>query len=644
MTSNKPHFCSLGLTWLLAAVATALALTACGGGGGATPAERTGISEAYYPMAIGARWVYDLTETNPAASFVDDTVVTGTRTVGGLTAWVMRDSNPGGDGVAAESYYAKDARAFTYLADNSGASWLTAAMGPFDLMRFDGSFSATPLLERTDVDIGEDLDGDGRNERFDVTVNGVVEGTETFVSNLGRFADTARLRYDVAGTLRLTTGARVPLTEVIRVWRAPGVGALRQTLELTALGVASSQTMELRAFSVNGLAGGLLPPQALLGGLAPGDSDETNPGRPALATDGQRHLLVSNRQTAGGRQWIGQFLGADGRLQGGLDLSAPLGNNTFQPAVASNGSGFLVVTAGDDGLKAQRLNAAGGLVDAYPGLALAADGFSPAVAWGGGTYLVVYLRSGGLYGLRVSPAGAVSSEFLIAPGPAVAGWPALAFDGANFLVAWEAASIPWDPAGADIRAIRVSPQGGLVDVAPIAVSTASEAQTAPQVACDAVNCLVAWVDRRGYPGQSYSFSPGPGDLYGAFVSRAGVVLNGPSATGGLPLAIGVTANAGYPALAFSGSDYVLAWSRGAYVNNPGGPTGIYAVRVALDGTVTPAAPGLVVSGPPPEFSRLHYPVVSATATGVLVAWLQKTELPSARKAIVGTVIRPALAR
>ena len=250
-------------TRILATLALVIAVTACGGGGGggSTPVARTGISEAYYPVATGYRWIYDITQTNPAASFLNETVVTGTRTVGGTTAWVLRDSNPGGDGMAAEGYYTKDARAFTYLGDNSDASWLTAAMGPLELMRFDGNFSTSPLLERRDVDIGEDMDGDGRNERFDVTVTGVVEGIETFVSNLGSFADTARLRYDVAGTLRLTTGATVPVTEVIRVWRAPGVGGLRQTLELTTLGVSTTQTLELRAFSVNGAASGVLARQ-----------------------------------------------------------------------------------------------------------------------------------------------------------------------------------------------------------------------------------------------------------------------------------------------------------------------------------------------------------------------------------------------
>jgi hypothetical protein len=72
---------------------------------------------------------------------------------------------------------------------------------------------------------------------------------------------TSRLRYDVAGTLRLTTGATVPVTEVIRVWRAPGVGGLRQTLELTTLGVSTTQTLELRAFSVNGVESGVLARQ-----------------------------------------------------------------------------------------------------------------------------------------------------------------------------------------------------------------------------------------------------------------------------------------------------------------------------------------------------------------------------------------------
>ena len=105
-----------------------------------------------------------------------------------------------------------------------------------------------------------------------------------------------------------------------------------------------------------------------------------------------------------------------------------------------------------------------------------------------------------------------------------------------------------------------------MDPAPFPVATAAEAQWWPQIACGIPDCLVAWVDRRNYPGQSYSVSPGPGDLYGALVTQDGAIRNG-----SIPIALAVTANAGYLALTFAGTEYVALWSSGAFVNNPGGP-------------------------------------------------------------------------
>lgn len=626
-------------------------LAGCGGGGGGgsapPPAESTGISESYYPVGIGARWAYEVT-ASPADSFIDEMVITGTRLISGVSAWVFSESNPEGDGIAVENYYTKDARAFTYLGDSYTSSWLNSIVSSFDLMRFDGTFSASPLLNRTNVDMGEDLDGDGINERVDVQVNGVVEGYETLVSNLGSFSNTARLRYDITGTVRASTGPTATFAETLHEWRAPAVGSLRQTITMQADGITQSMHLEARGLSVNGVMAGVLAPRELLGGLASADSDTTRPGQPGLASDGTRSLLVSSRQTASGRQWIGQFIGADGLAQNSIEIS-PVTDLWGSPSVAWNGSNYLVITGAGTayGMRAQRVSATGVVLDAYPGTDLAPDGYNRALAAGGGQWLAVYGRTsaqGSLFGRVVSNSGAAGAEFPIATGYAGYDAPAVAFNGENFVVAWETGASSVDPSTTNVYGIRVSPQGTLLDSAPFAISTAPEAQLWPQIACDTANCLVTWLDRRNYPGQSYNFSPGPGDMYGAFVTRSGTVLNGPPATGGIPIATGITANAGYPALAFTGTEYVAAWSRGAFVNNPGGPTGIYAARISTDATVMTSGPGIAVSWTPAFATRHVYPTLAATSSGVLAVWLKNTEVSGTTKSMAGTVIWPKVAR
>lgn len=633
--------------WMLAALLAALIvvqLQGCGGGGGGGgTSERTGIAENYYPVTTGSVWNYDGTSSGSSATYLDEILVTGSRTVSGQNAQVFLESNALDTGVASESYYAKNTRAFTYLGDNSSASWLTAAIGPFEQMRFDGSFSASPLVDKIGTSIGQDFDSDGISELLDVRVTGVVEGYETRATPAGSFSNTARLRYDVSGTVRFSTGISLPVSQTVREWRAPGVGMIAQVLTSSVAGVSSSDTMTLRGLSVNGVVGGVLSPKTIASGLAAADSDVTRPGRPAVATDGTRFLVVTNRQTLSGRQWMAQWVGVDGIVQSSIDLSSPLTNLSWSPAAAWDGTNYLIVT-GAGGLGAQRVNAAGGVIDAYPGTALAADGFNPALAYGSATYLLVYRRSsalGTIYGQLVAPSGVAGTEFVIASNAADYASPAVAFDGSNFLVAWESGVGLAAPQNTNLHAARVSPTGVLLDAVPFAVSQAGEAQTSPQIACDGTNCLISWVDRRNYPGASYSFSPGPGDMYGCFVSKTGVLLNGPANTGGLALATGITANQGYPAIAFTGTEYLLAWSRGAFVNNPGGPTGIFVARVSISGT---AGSAINVSGLPAGATTLPYLALAAGPAGGLVAWLNNTETTGAVKSVNGAIIQPLVSR
>lgn len=631
-------------------------LAGCGGGGGgggdggSSPTEPTGIPETYYPVSVGARWTYEVTSSSSAASYIDDMEITGTRLISGVSAWVFRESNPEGDGVASEDYYAKDARAFTYLGSSPTLDGLDSVIGSYDEMRFDGTFSASPLLSRTNVDIGLDLDGDGVNDKLDAQINGVVEGYETLVTNLGSFSNTARLRYDFTGSFKLSSAGTVPFSETLLEWRAPAVGAIRQSLQTNVLGSTEYDTIESQGFSVNGMVAGVLAPRELLGGLASADSDTTRPGRPGLASDGTRFLLVSNRPTATGRQWIGQFVSADGQPQGAVEIS-PSPDLWGPPSVAWNGSAYLVITdAGNAfGMRAQRISGTGDVLDPYPGIDLAPDASSRALAAGGGLWLAVYTRTsipGTLFGRIVSGSGVAGGEFAVATGISTLQFdpPAVAFNGQDFVVVWESVAAPADPSTTDLYAIRISPQGMIVDAAPFAISTATEAQFWPQIACDSTNCLVTWVDRRNFPGQNYNFSPGPGDMYGAFVTKTGTVLNGAPATGGIPVALGVTANAGYPGLAYTGGEYVAAWSRGAFANNPGGPTGIYAARISIDGSAITTAPGIAVSSVPEEATRYVYPTLAASSSGVFAVWLKNIEVAGASKSIAGTLIWPKVSR
>ena len=122
--------------------------------------------------------------------------------------------------------------------------------------------------------------------------------------------------------------------------------------------------------------------------------------------------------------------------------------------------------------------------------------------------------------------------------------PELAFDGTNYLVVWE------DPrAGTDggLYGARVSPAGDVLDPNGFPISSAPRDQAAPQVAFDGTNYLVVWHDGRAGPFRY--------DIYGARVSTAGTVLDPNGIRISSPESRELT-----PALAFDGTNYLVAWS------------------------------------------------------------------------------------
>jgi len=388
-------------------------------------------------------------------------------------------------------------------------------------------------------------------------------------------------------------------------------------------------------------------PYTIAGGLATANSDTMNPGRHAVGTDGTKFLLVSRQQTnipnaAPLSKWTARMILAPGSAAAPFDLLPANADPAGHAAVAFDGTHYLVVTTVSGTLTGQRVSASGAVLDPAPGLPIAASGTLPAMAYGGGTYLIAYIKGGAqkdLFGVLVQPSGAAGGEFVIHAGSAgdAQSAPSVAFDGASFLVVWERTASLGGPGSADILGARVASDGTLIG-GTFPISTAAEAQNYPQVACDGTNCLAIWIDRRAYPGQSYNFSPGPGDVYGARVSSANIVLD---ATG-IAISTGITANAGYPGLAFNGSEYVVAWSRGAYVNNPGGPTGIYTGRVRTDGSpnLGGATNGVALSGDPDSSARLAHVAMASGATWTLATWLNNREVSGTTKSVDGALLYP----
>ena len=215
----------------------------------------------------------------------------------------------------------------------------------------------------------------------------------------------------------------------------------------------------------------------------------------AIAARGNQALLV----WGDGANVRGAVFGA-GAFGAAFDVSANVTNLEKEPAVSGNAAGDYLVTftetiaAGNDDIRGQRVTAAGALSGA---------------------------------------------AFTIADEAGLQTQSAAAFAGTDHIVAWNS--------GSNIFASRVTTGGAVLDPTPVTISAATNAQTLPDVACTAAECLIAWQDSR-------NAAASVRDVYGAAVSSALAI------TANDILIAGAARTQDTPALAVGGTQYFATWA------------------------------------------------------------------------------------
>ncbi|MFE8604299.1 hypothetical protein [Archangium violaceum] len=356
---------------------------------------------------------------------------------------------------------------------------------------------------------------------------------------------------------------------------------------------------------------------------------------PAVAHDGTNYLVVWQDARHGGRTDIygARVSGAGVVLDPtGLPISKT-GDQKYEPAVAHDGTNFLVVWAsfgphpGD--IRGTRVSGAGVVLD--PGgipISTAVNAQrKPAVAHDGTNFLVVWqdLRNGvhDVYGARVDGAGTVldTSGIPLSTAANEQLEPAVAHNGTNFLVVWQDSR-----SGVfDIYGTRVSGAGTVLNTNGILISVAVNAQERPEVAYNGSDFVVVWEDSRN----------GNADIYGARVSASGVVRN-PS---GIPISVNANEQR-YPRVARVGTECMVVWhdNQAAY---------IYGARVSNTGAVLNPSDLPIAS----HFAFNESLALASDGTNLLVAWGgyyasggHATEVQATRVSGVGVPLdNPALA-
>ena len=296
-------------------------------------------------------------------------------------------------------------------------------------------------------------------------------------------------------------------------------------------------------------------------------------------------------------------------------------NSQFHPAVAANGTNYLVVWEDSDlgggDILGARVSADGLILDA-PGLTIAHGAnlqANPAVTATGGDFLVVWQDYRGsstnnfeaqIYGARVQGDGSVVDPVGVnlSPGTGGQAYPALASGGAQAFVVWQDFRNNPGTTFADVYGAQVEVGATLAVHGEAKISGAANSEVSPAVAANGTNFLVVWADNRN------ALLTGR-DIYGARLNSEGVPLDL------TPLAISSATNdQSDPAVAANGADYFVAWSDKRNAADNSGPSDIYGTIVGPDGIVQQPG-GIPICT---ATNEQLFPALSAFGTNFLVVW------------------------
>jgi len=190
----------------------------------------------YFPDTVGSSWRYrgrveelPLQKIAAVKNYTNVSTVTGTKTIKGVTVTVFHDTNPGSHG-ASDSYYRRDTAGIVYYGSSPGTP-IERQVIPYQIVRFPiATSSSFQQFDRKGIDFGNDVDGDGTEEKADVEASVSVVGKESVVVPAGSYPDAIRMEARMSLRIHLSKSKRsVVSTDLLTAWFARGVGLVKYT-------------------------------------------------------------------------------------------------------------------------------------------------------------------------------------------------------------------------------------------------------------------------------------------------------------------------------------------------------------------------------------------------------------------------------
>ena len=190
-------------------------------------------STEFFPDQPGNEWQYRgrITEgtVNQIAdkTFVNTSTVTGNEQVDGVQVTVFHDTNPGDQGPT-DSYYRRDAAGILYYGSKPGTK-LEKQLIPYQIVRFPLEVpSSFEQLNRSGLNLGLDIDRDGRAEQVDVKARVTVFEQEPVTVPMGTYSDAIRMQAEMDLLVRLSSdGSIVHGFDTMTAWFVRGLGLVK---------------------------------------------------------------------------------------------------------------------------------------------------------------------------------------------------------------------------------------------------------------------------------------------------------------------------------------------------------------------------------------------------------------------------------
>ena len=566
----------------------------------------------HFPFSVGNRWVTNVPGTTSGAWQSHE--VSGTRTVLGQAATVLASFDLDTRSPLGESYGTVNDHGVIELGNNDSSDTLTPALVPYYSARFPLSVGdAFTSFQCSNLDYGEDLDGDGKNEFLDVQLTVAVAAVEPVVTDLASYPDAVRVEQRLALTLRASgSSQRVTQEGRVKDWLAPGVGQVR---EVTEAPVGSLQAArDLVGYAIGDFRKGLLARRLVESGI------DGPHGPYAWTFDGASHVVAGRHSGlvgVPGRVTAARMM-PGGVVSAPLDLlTVPSGLEISPPALAAGGGIVAVLVSAWPSAEVllQRMNSAGTLLEPAGGKVIGAA----ASYWGNGCRPALASDGAGFLGVWPAAAGGLIAARIGADGTKLAGEAAIdgdcavtAFDGSRYLVVYQRGNqFIWTN---QLIAVHVTRDGAVVETAPLVLSSTPGTKHPIAMVFDGSQHILLLADNRDGVSMALTLRR---------LSPTAEWLDGDAATGGLVLlprwASMNQASLYGESVTLDGATPMVAWASGIQNLPPVAGEEAWVMRLGPDGNpidLHGALPGVdTYLGDPAACGGVTFPIVLGGADG-----------------------------